>query len=249
MRERRYWRLATQAARGRHRRDRRARARAARGHRPPAADLRRAALRAALRRARLERDHGAAAAVLGETGERVRSFAVDFVGQAEHFEPDALRPTPDTPYVHDVAEHVGAEHTDIVLDNETLADPAVRRRVVSGARPADRARRHGRLAVPALPGDPRALDGRALRRVRGRALRRLQAVPRPADPAGRRVPVARAERRADDRRRHDPRAGRRRGAGPPGLPAAAYETAVAEVEHLAGRDGLECRMRVRATCT
>ncbi|MCW3013345.1 MAG: hypothetical protein JWO02_437 [Solirubrobacterales bacterium] len=70
------------------------------------------------------------AALLAEDGERVRSFAVDFVGQTANFKPDAWRGTPDTPYAHDVAEHVGSEHTDIVLDNETLADPAVRRAVV-----------------------------------------------------------------------------------------------------------------------
>jgi asparagine synthase (glutamine-hydrolysing) len=71
------------------------------------------------------------AAQLREQGETVRSFAVDFVGQTENFKPDALRGTPDTPYVHDVAEYVGSEHTDIVLDDKTLADPAVRRRVIT----------------------------------------------------------------------------------------------------------------------
>jgi asparagine synthase (glutamine-hydrolysing) len=71
-----------------------------------------------------------AAAQLAEQGERVRSFAVDFVGQTNNFTPDALRPTPDTPYVHDVAEYVGSEHADIVLDHETLADPGVRRTVI-----------------------------------------------------------------------------------------------------------------------
>ena len=44
-----------------------------------------------------------------------------------------MRPTLDTPYVHDVAEHVGSEHTDIVLDHDQLADLDVRRKVV-GAR-------------------------------------------------------------------------------------------------------------------
>jgi asparagine synthase (glutamine-hydrolysing) len=67
------------------------------------------------------------AAELAAQGERVRSFAVDFAGQTEHFKPDDLRATPDTPYVHDVAEHVGSEHADIVLDAKTLADPEVRR--------------------------------------------------------------------------------------------------------------------------
>jgi asparagine synthase (glutamine-hydrolysing) len=67
---------------------------------------------------------------LAADGERVRTFAVDFVGQTENFTPDALRPTPDTPYVHDVARYVGSEHADIVLDHGTLADPAVRQAVI-----------------------------------------------------------------------------------------------------------------------
>ena len=61
----------------------------------------------------------------------VRSFSVDFVGQAENFQADEFRPTPDTPYVHDVVEHVKTDHSDIVLDHMALADPDVRRRVVT----------------------------------------------------------------------------------------------------------------------
>jgi asparagine synthase (glutamine-hydrolysing) len=61
----------------------------------------------------------------------VRTFSVDFAGQADNFTPDELRPTMDTPYVHDVAKHVGSDHTDIVLDHNQLADPDVRRRVIT----------------------------------------------------------------------------------------------------------------------
>jgi asparagine synthase (glutamine-hydrolysing) len=68
-----------------------------------------------------------AAVQLAEQGERVRSFAVDFVGQEERFRPDDFRPTPDSPYVHAVAEYARTEHVDIVLDAEALADPAARR--------------------------------------------------------------------------------------------------------------------------
>lgn len=57
-------------------------------------------------------DHGA-----------VRSFAVDFTGQAEHFEPDAIRDTLDTPFAHEVAKHTGTDHTDIVLDSAAMTDP------------------------------------------------------------------------------------------------------------------------------
>ncbi|RFC70209.1 asparagine synthase (glutamine-hydrolyzing) [Streptomyces sp. AcE210] len=71
-----------------------------------------------------------AARQLGEQGETVRSFAVDFVGQTENFVADEMRGTPDTPYVHDVAKASGTEHRDIVLDSNELADPEVRARVI-----------------------------------------------------------------------------------------------------------------------
>src|SRR5215469_13424678 len=71
-----------------------------------------------------------AARQLGETGQTVRSFAVDFAGRTENFVPDELRSTPDTPYAHDVAERSGTEHQDIVLSSDMLADPAVRSKVI-----------------------------------------------------------------------------------------------------------------------
>ncbi|MFJ5900803.1 asparagine synthase (glutamine-hydrolyzing) [Streptomyces sp. NPDC093064] len=71
-----------------------------------------------------------AARRLAEQGEKVRSFAVDFVGQSDHFVADDLRATPDTPFVHDVARAAGTDHQDIVLDAHTLADPEIRRKVV-----------------------------------------------------------------------------------------------------------------------
>ncbi|MFI0809104.1 asparagine synthase (glutamine-hydrolyzing) [Streptomyces echinatus] len=71
-----------------------------------------------------------AARQLAVQGETVRSFAVDFVGQTEHFVADELRGTPDTPFVHDVARLARTDHQDIVLDSDSLADPAVRDRVI-----------------------------------------------------------------------------------------------------------------------
>uniref|UniRef100_A0AAU2W009 asparagine synthase (glutamine-hydrolyzing) n=1 Tax=Streptomyces sp. NBC_00008 TaxID=2903610 RepID=A0AAU2W009_9ACTN len=71
-----------------------------------------------------------AARQLAESGETVRSFAVDFVGQADNFVADELRTTPDTPYVHDVARASGTDHRDIVLDSHALADPEVRAQVI-----------------------------------------------------------------------------------------------------------------------
>jgi asparagine synthase (glutamine-hydrolysing) len=72
-----------------------------------------------------------AAGQLAAAGERVRSFAVDFVGQTQNFQPEEFWSTPDTPFVHDVAAHVGTEHRDIVLDTTALADPELRRKVVA----------------------------------------------------------------------------------------------------------------------
>ncbi|WP_225833630.1 asparagine synthase (glutamine-hydrolyzing) [Streptomyces sp. NK08204] len=71
-----------------------------------------------------------AARRLAEHGESVRTFAVDFVGQSDHFLADELRGTPDTPFVHEVARLARTEHQDIVLDSRALADPAVRERVL-----------------------------------------------------------------------------------------------------------------------
>ncbi|MFI0980401.1 asparagine synthase (glutamine-hydrolyzing) [Streptomyces sp. NPDC021093] len=71
-----------------------------------------------------------AARQLAPAGERVRSFAVDFVGQTESFVADALRATPDTPFVHDVARASATDHQDIVLDSQALADPEVRAKMI-----------------------------------------------------------------------------------------------------------------------
>jgi asparagine synthase (glutamine-hydrolysing) len=67
---------------------------------------------------------------LSATGEKIRSFAVDFVGQAKNFVPDAIRADPDTPFVHAVAEHSETVHQDIVLDAEALTDLDARRTVI-----------------------------------------------------------------------------------------------------------------------
>ncbi|MEV7424218.1 asparagine synthase (glutamine-hydrolyzing) [Streptomyces sp. NPDC091212] len=72
-----------------------------------------------------------AARQLAGTGETVRSFSVDFVGRTEHFVADDFRATTDTPFVHDVVRASGTEHQDILLDSLALADPEVRRRMIT----------------------------------------------------------------------------------------------------------------------
>jgi len=75
----------------------------------------------------------AARALAGKGAGPVRSFAVDFVGYAEHFRPDPVRDTPDRPFVHELAAHVGADHRDIMLATADLMDPDVRRAVLRAA--------------------------------------------------------------------------------------------------------------------
>ncbi|HEX8007226.1 MAG TPA: asparagine synthase (glutamine-hydrolyzing), partial [Trebonia sp.] len=57
---------------------------------------------------------------------QVRSFSVDFAGAAGRFEPDAVRGSRDAPYARDMAGHVAARHTEVLLDSADLAEPGVR---------------------------------------------------------------------------------------------------------------------------
>lgn len=68
---------------------------------------------------------------LAAQGEKVRSFAVDFVGRGEDFVADDLRATTDGPYARELADHVGTLHQPIVLDHASIADPDVRRKVIT----------------------------------------------------------------------------------------------------------------------
>lgn len=60
--------------------------------------------------------------------EPVRTFSMNLVGYLENFQPhQTMRATPDAPFVTMVAEHVGSAHTEILLDTNEIADPAVHR--------------------------------------------------------------------------------------------------------------------------
>lgn len=65
-----------------------------------------------------------------EQGRRVHTFTVDFVDQDKYFKAHLVPAKPDTPFAHDVTEHLGTDHSDIVLDHDELSDPAVRRACV-----------------------------------------------------------------------------------------------------------------------
>ncbi|MEV7603687.1 asparagine synthase (glutamine-hydrolyzing) [Kitasatospora sp. NPDC089797] len=58
--------------------------------------------------------------------EAVRTITATFVGYSENFRPDDQRDTPDAPYAAELARHVGANHTDIVLGTADLIDPSAR---------------------------------------------------------------------------------------------------------------------------
>jgi asparagine synthase (glutamine-hydrolysing) len=73
----------------------------------------------------------AAAALADEGRGPVRSFSVDFVDSEKNFVADVIRPTPDTPFAHDLARHVGADHRDIILSTADLMDPDNLRDVVT----------------------------------------------------------------------------------------------------------------------
>ncbi|RJQ70761.1 asparagine synthase (glutamine-hydrolyzing) [Pseudonocardiaceae bacterium YIM PH 21723] len=63
--------------------------------------------------------------------EKVRSFAVDFVGRKKDFVADDVRGSLDVPYAHDLAEYAGTRHEDIVLDHAAIADRELRRTVIT----------------------------------------------------------------------------------------------------------------------
>jgi asparagine synthase (glutamine-hydrolysing) len=62
--------------------------------------------------------------------ENIRSFSVDFVDHGSGFTGDAVRGTPDAPFVRDLVEKIRSSHQEIVLDSRELADPALRAQIV-----------------------------------------------------------------------------------------------------------------------
>lgn len=62
--------------------------------------------------------------------EKVRSFAVDFVDNDEHFTPDVVHTTQDAPFVNEVVQHLGSDHSHVVLSSEQMTRPGVRQAVV-----------------------------------------------------------------------------------------------------------------------
>ncbi|WBQ05184.1 asparagine synthase (glutamine-hydrolyzing) [Kribbella sp. CA-293567] len=72
-----------------------------------------------------------AASQLAKKGEKVRSFSVDFANREQDFVADDLRATIDTPFAHELAAFAGTQHEDILLDHADIADPDIRRKVIT----------------------------------------------------------------------------------------------------------------------
>ncbi|QNP69713.1 asparagine synthetase B [Streptomyces roseirectus] len=69
-------------------------------------------------------DSSALAALLAAGAEGpVPTFAVDYQGYEENFRPHIVRPQPDSPFVRDMAAHLGSDHTDVVLTTGDLTRP------------------------------------------------------------------------------------------------------------------------------
>lgn len=73
-----------------------------------------------------------AAAALARKGaeQPLKAFSVDFKGHESRFQANVQWEDPDTPFAIEVAEHVGAEHVIVELDNAEILDPEVRRSVL-----------------------------------------------------------------------------------------------------------------------
>jgi asparagine synthase (glutamine-hydrolysing) len=68
--------------------------------------------------------------LLASGKENIRSFSVDFLDHGNGFASDAVRGTPDAPFVRDLVERIHCNHNEIMLDSCELADPALRSQVI-----------------------------------------------------------------------------------------------------------------------
>ncbi|MGW2488189.1 asparagine synthase (glutamine-hydrolyzing) [Streptomyces sp. NPDC001606] len=184
-----------------------------------------------------------AARQLGVHGEQVRSFAVDFAGQAENFVADELRGTPDTPFVHDVVKLADTDHQDIVLDAQALADPAVRDQVIRARDlPAGLGDMDGSLLLlfrAVRQKSTVALSGESADEVFGGYLQFFDEESRRADT----FPWLPLSARHFGSNTDVLRADLARSLDLPGYVADGYRTAVAAIDRLDGESDFEYRMR------
>lgn len=63
--------------------------------------------------------------------DNIRSFSIDFLDHGSGFAGDAVRGTPDAPFVRDLVERIHSSHQEIILDSRELADPGLRSQVIA----------------------------------------------------------------------------------------------------------------------
>lgn len=62
--------------------------------------------------------------------ENIRSFSLDFADHGAGFISDAVRGTPDAPFVKDLVRMINSSHGEIILDSQEMADPELRRNII-----------------------------------------------------------------------------------------------------------------------
>ncbi|MFW9079928.1 asparagine synthase (glutamine-hydrolyzing) [Pseudomonas sp. P2757] len=62
--------------------------------------------------------------------ENIRSFSLDFMDHGGGFTSDAVRGTPDAPFVKDLVQKIRSTHGEILLDSREMADPELRSKVI-----------------------------------------------------------------------------------------------------------------------
>jgi len=62
--------------------------------------------------------------------ENIRSFSLDFVDHGGGFTGDAVRGTPDAPFVKDLVQKIRSTHGEILLDSREMADPVLRSKII-----------------------------------------------------------------------------------------------------------------------
>ncbi len=62
--------------------------------------------------------------------ENIRSFSLDFADHGAGFVSDAVRGTPDAPFVKDLVRMIKSSHGEIILDSKEMADPELRQNII-----------------------------------------------------------------------------------------------------------------------
>ncbi|MFE4860733.1 asparagine synthase (glutamine-hydrolyzing) [Streptomyces sp. NPDC056670] len=74
-----------------------------------------------------DREVGAAAG-----GDRLRTFSMEYVYNLANFRSDEMHESPDSPHVATMVEHLGADHSELLVTTDDLMDPVQQLAVVNG---------------------------------------------------------------------------------------------------------------------